>query len=87
MVNVGIIGYGYWGPRIVRNFYGLSDCKIIAVCDKSPEALQHVMATYSDIKCTHDAQDMFMSKAIDAVAIVTPVSTHYELARQCLDNG
>jgi predicted dehydrogenase len=87
MVNIGVIGYGYWGPNIVRNFYGLSDCKIVAVCDKSPEALHHAMATYPDIKCTHDAQDIFRSKAIDAVAIVTPVSTHYELARQCLDNG
>jgi predicted dehydrogenase len=87
MLKVGVIGYGYWGPNIVRNFHGLSDCKIVAVCDKSPEALKHVMATYSDIKCTHDAQDIFMSKTIDAVAIVTPVSTHYELARQCLDNG
>jgi predicted dehydrogenase len=87
MVNVGIIGYGYWGPRIVRNFYGFTDCKVVAVCDKRPEALQHVLASYSGIECTRDAQDIFMSKAIDAVAIVTPVSTHYELARQCLDNG
>src|SRR6266705_2248482 len=87
MLKVGIIGYGYWGPNIVRNFYGLTDCKIVAVCDKSPEALQHVLASYSGIECTHDARDIFLSKAIDAVAIVTPVSTHYELARQCLDNG
>src|SRR4030095_17221 len=87
MVNVGIIGYGYWGPNIVRNFSGLTDCKIVAVCDKSPEALQHVSASYSGIECTHDARDIFMSTAIDAVAVVTPVSTHYELARKCLDNG
>src|SRR5215813_113727 len=84
MVNIGVIGYGYWGPNIVRNFSGLTDCKIVAVCDKSPEALQYVLASYSGIECTHDARDIFMSKAIDAVAIVTPVSTHYELARQCL---
>jgi predicted dehydrogenase len=87
MVNIGVIGYGYWGPKVVRNFYGLTGCKIIAVCDKSPEALQHVLATYSGIACTRDARDIFTSKAIDAVAIVTPVSTHYELARKCLENG
>jgi predicted dehydrogenase len=87
MVNVGVIGYGYWGPNIVRNFSGLTDCKIVVVCDKSLEALQHVLASYAGIECTRDARDIFLSKAIDAVAIVTPVSTHYELARQCLDNG
>jgi predicted dehydrogenase len=87
MLKIGVIGYGYWGPNIVRNFYGLADCKIVAVCDKSSEALQHVLASYAGIECTHDARDIFMSKAIDAVAVVTPVSTHYELARKCLDNG
>ena len=87
MVNIGVIGYGYWGPKVVRNFYGLTDCKIVAVCDKSPKALQHVLATYSGIECTRDASDIFTSKAIDAVAIVTPVSTHYELARKCVENG
>ena len=59
MVNIGVIGYGYWGPNIVRNFYGLTDCKIVAVCDKSPEALQHVLASYSGIECTRDAQGYF----------------------------
>jgi predicted dehydrogenase len=87
MVNIGIIGYGYWGPNIVRNFSGLTDCKVVAVCDKSPEALQHVSASYSGIECTRDARDIVMSKAIDAVAVVTPVSTHYALARKCLDDG
>jgi predicted dehydrogenase len=87
MVNIGVIGYGYWGPNIVRNFAGLTDCKLVAVCDKSPTALQQVSAAYADIECTYDARDIVRSPAIDAVAVVTPVSTHYELARQCLDNG
>lgn len=87
MVKIGVIGYGYWGPNIVRNFSGLTDCNIVAVCDKSPEALRHVSASYAGIECTRDARDIFLSSAIDAVAIVTPVSTHYELARKCLDNG
>jgi predicted dehydrogenase len=87
MLSIGVIGYGYWGPKIVRNFSGLTDCKVVAVCDKSPEALQHVVASYAGITCTRDARDIFLSKAIDAVAVVTPVSTHYELARKCLDNG
>jgi predicted dehydrogenase len=87
MVNIGVIGYGYWGPNIVRNFSGLTNCKIVAVCDKSSAALQQVSAAYADIECTYDARDIVLSPAIDAVAVVTPVSTHYELARQCLDNG
>jgi len=87
MVNIGVIGYGYWGPNIVRNFSGLPDCKVIAVCDQSSAALQHVLASYAGITCTRDARDIFMSTDIDAVAVVTPVSTHYELARQCLDHG
>jgi predicted dehydrogenase len=84
---MGVIGYGYWGPKVVRNFQGLPDCKVVAVCDKSPEALQHVLASYSDIECTREASDIFASTKIDAVAVVTPVSTHYELARKCIENG
>jgi predicted dehydrogenase len=87
MLKIGIIGYGYWGPNIVRNFSGLTDCTIVAVCDTRPEAFQHVLASYPGITCTRDARDIFTSKTIDAVAIVTPVSTHYELARQCIANG
>ena len=87
MLKVGVIGYGYWGPNIIRNFHGLPDCKIVSVCDKSPEALQRVSSSYSGIKVTRDIGDILTSKDIDAVAIVTPVSTHYELARQCLANG
>src|SRR5262249_14496060 len=87
MLKVGVIGYGYWGPNIVRNFHGLTNCKIVAVCDKSPQALKHVLASYTGIECTSDANDIFTSKDIDAVAIVTPVSTHYDLARKCFEKG
>ena len=87
MLNLGIIGCGYWGPKIVRNFYSLPDCKVIAVCDKRPEAVQPVLDAYPGIAWTPDACDIITSKAIDAVAIVTPVSTHFALARQCLAQG
>ena len=87
MLRIGIIGYGYWGPNVVRNFQGLANCKIVSVCDQSPEALQRVSALYPGVEVTREARDVFASKAIDAVAVVTPVSTHYELARQCLENG
>ena len=87
MLNIGIIGYGYWGPNVVRNFHGLTNCNIVSICDQSPEALRRVAALYPHIEVTRDARDIFASPAIDAVAVVTPVSTHYELARKCLENG
>src|ERR1043166_205477 len=87
MLRMGVIGYGYWGPNVVRNFHGLAHCKITAVCDQNPEALRRVSALYPSIEVTRDARDIVTSTAIDAVAVVTPVSTHYELARQCLENG
>jgi predicted dehydrogenase len=87
MVNVGVIGYGYWGPNIVRNFQKLATCKLTTVCDKNTKAIHRLLASHPDMEITSDPSDIIMSKDIDAVAVVTPVSTHYELARQCLKNG
>jgi predicted dehydrogenase len=87
MIRVGIIGYGYWGPNVVRNFHGLASCKLIAVCDKDQKAIERVSASYPDVKITSDAYALLTSKVIDAVAIVTPVGTHYELARLGLEHG
>jgi predicted dehydrogenase len=87
MIKVGVIGYGYWGPNVVRNFHGLANCQLTAVCDKSPSARTRVLGSYSGIEVTNDVGDILTSKVIDAVAIVTPVATHYELARLCLENG
>jgi predicted dehydrogenase len=87
MVNVGVIGYGYWGPNIVRNFQKLANCKLTTVCDKNAKAIQRLLDSHPDMEITSDPSDIIMSKDIDVVAVVTPVSTHYELARQCLKNG
>ena len=86
-LRVGVIGYGYWGPNVLRNFYRLPNCQLVAVCDKNPQALKDVGTSYPSVQATGEARDIFTSKDIDAVAIVTPVSTHYELARRCLENG
>jgi predicted dehydrogenase len=87
MIKIGVIGYGYWGPNIVRNFAGHQDCKVVAVCDKNPAALARVLGCHPGILVTTESDDIVMSPEIDAVAIVTPVSCHYELARQALENG
>ena len=87
MINVGVIGYGYWGPNVVRNFLGIPDCRLVCVCDRNTLAVKRAVAAHPGIETTRDARDVFASKKIDAVAVVTPVSTHYELARQALENG
>ncbi len=87
MLKLGVIGYGYWGPNIVRNFAGHQDCQVVAVCDKNPVALARVLARHAGVRVTTDVDDVVTSSDIDAVAIVTPVSYHYELAKKALENG
>ena len=87
MVKLGVIGYGYWGPNIVRNFSSHKDCTVTAVCDNNPGALARVLTQYPNIRLMTNADDIVRSPEIDAVAIVTPVSYHYELAKKALENG
>jgi predicted dehydrogenase len=86
-LRIGVIGYGYWGPNIVRNFHGQEHSRVVAVCDKSPKSLKRVQQTYPEMRVTEDCQEMIRAIDIDAVAIVTPVWTHYELAKAALENG
>src|SRR6478672_1469702 len=67
VVRVGVIGYGYWGPNIVRNFHGLDSCHVVAVCDKSPAALRRAQRTYPGVQMTTDFNDVLTSPDIDAV--------------------
>lgn len=87
MIRIGVIGYGYWGPNIVRNFLGHQDCVVSTVCDKNPAALTRVLARHPGVEVTNNPDDILLSSEIDAVAIVTPVSYHYELAKKALENG
>jgi predicted dehydrogenase len=86
MINVGIIGYGYWGPNIVRNFSGIEGARVLSICDRNQEALTRANKTYPHIALTRSCEDILGSKEIDAVAVITPVSTHYELAKKALLN-
>jgi predicted dehydrogenase len=86
-VRVGVIGYGYWGPNIVRNFHGVDRCQLMAICDKSTAALQRAGRTYPSTQLTTNFTDILTSPEIDAVAVITPVWTHYELAKMALQNG
>ncbi|MFA6078133.1 MAG: Gfo/Idh/MocA family oxidoreductase [Candidatus Omnitrophota bacterium] len=87
MLKVGIIGYGYWGPNIVRNFCAIEGVKVAAVCDKRQDALLRAQKAYPHIVTCSDHSDITTSKDIDIVAIVTPVSSHYALAKEALNNG
>ena len=87
MIRVGVIGYGYWGPNIVRNLHGLDSTRVEMVCDKSPAALSRVRKSYPGVTTTSDCGELLRSPQIDAVAVITPVWTHYELAKTALENG
>ncbi len=87
MIQMGVIGYGYWGPNIVRNFNSLDEVNVVSVCDKNSEVLKIVDKTFPFIKTTTYSSDIIKSKDIDIIAVVTPVFSHYDLAKKALENG
>src|SRR5580698_3684033 len=87
MIKLAVIGYGYWGPRIARNFNSVDGCKVVAICDKSAASLQRARRDFPGVEATCDIASVLSSPEIDAVAVVTPVWTHFELAESALKNG
>ena len=87
MIGIGVIGYGYWGPQIVRNFHGSNGTRVLVVCDKETEVLKRAKQAYADVEVTTDLGGVLTSPHVDAVAVVTPVWTHFELAKAALENG
>lgn len=86
MINVGIVGCGYWGAKHVRIFSALSGAKLTMVCDADDEVLRQVRDQYANIRTTPDYGNLLRSQ-IDAVVIATPVSSHYQLAKEALEHG
>src|SRR5690348_11165280 len=87
MIKVGVLGFGYWGPNIVRNFHRGDASRVVAICDKSPDMQRRAANAYPDIKITSDPCEILANKDIDVVAVVTPVWTHHELAKKALEHG
>jgi predicted dehydrogenase len=87
VVGIGVVGYGYWGPNLVRNFNMTPGARLVAVSDLSHNRLADVQAHYPAIKTTPRYEDMLLDPEIDAVAIATPVSSHFRLAMQALEAG
>jgi predicted dehydrogenase len=87
MVKIGVIGCGYWGPNIVRNFYKLKDCQVSAVVDLSDDRLNYIRGNFPKIKACTDHAELINDPDIDGVAIITPVASHFNLAKQALLAG
>ncbi len=86
-LRVAVIGCGYWGPNLVRNFVKVSACQVVGVADLDPTRLEGVRRLYPAVQCTTDPGDLLASDEIDAVAIATPISSHFDLARSALRRG
>lgn len=87
MVNIAIIGYGYWGPNLVRNFSSTVDCRVHTVVDFREDRLQIAKRNHTGINTSVNPEDVFNNKEIDAIVIATPVFTHFDLAKRSLQNN
>jgi predicted dehydrogenase len=87
MIRVGIIGVGYWGPNLIRNFVASADTEMVSCCDLKQERLDYIKSLYPTINTTQKCQEIINSPNIDLLAICTPVNTHYELAKKALEAG
>ena len=85
-IKIGLIGLGYWGPNLVRNFFSSKKCKLIAIADIQAEKLKKFSALYPGIETYNNAELLIKSKDIDAVVVATPVHSHFQLAKLALEN-
>ena len=87
IIEVGVIGCGYWGPNLVRNFRSLPNCQLKVVCDVSESRLAHMRSLYPDVQGTTDYEQMLRSRSLDAVVVATSVRHHYAMAKASLLAG
>ncbi|MCX8052295.1 MAG: Gfo/Idh/MocA family oxidoreductase, partial [Armatimonadetes bacterium] len=86
-VRIGVVGAGYWGPNIIRNFYQIPTCEMAVCCDLDEKRLKHMKTLYPMIETTTNYDDIVNDSSIDAVAVCTHVSAHYPLAKKALESG
>ncbi len=86
-VGIGVVGYGYWGPNLVRNFVQNQSADVVGVCDSDPAKLAVCQRYYPSVGLTDNFQDLIKNPQIEAIAIATPVHTHFELALSALQAG
>jgi len=87
MIKVGVIGYGYWGPNLVRNFMEAPGSTVISVCDVQSERLGLLKVRYPTVTTATDCADLLADPSIDAIVVATPVSSHFELGMAALKAG
>jgi predicted dehydrogenase len=86
IIKIGVIGCGYWGPNLIRNFVENPSSKVVMVADLQKERLSKIESSYSHIMVTKDYKELY-SQDLDAVVIATPPASHYSLAKECLEHG
>lgn len=87
MIRVGVVGYGYWGPNLVRNFADTPGAEVVAVSDARPERLARLTRTHPSVRTTTRYEDLLEASDVDAIVIATPVSSHFELGMASLRAG
>jgi predicted dehydrogenase len=87
MINIGLIGFGYWGPNLARNFNQNPDLYLSAICDFSSDRLAAAGRQYPQVKLYKNIDEFFSSPQLDVIAVATPVATHYNFSRQALESG
>ena len=87
MIAIGIVGVGYWGPNLVRSFLSLPECGLVRACDGKPGRLQYIKEQFPGVEVTSHYEDLLEDPRLDAICIVTPVSTHKDLALRALNSG
>lgn len=87
MIKVGIVGYGYWGKNLVRNFNGLDSCDLVYVCEQNASLAEKCAKLYPNIKVVSDYAILLNDDTVDAIVVATPVDTHYPLSKAAMLAG
>jgi predicted dehydrogenase len=87
LIRIAVIGCGYWGPNLIRNFVTCPETELLWACDIDKKRLEKVLGPYPPVRRTTDLQDIIGDDRVDAVAIATPVHTHFPIAEACLKSG
>jgi predicted dehydrogenase len=85
--GIAVVGCGYWGPNLLRNFHSISDCAVKWVCDRDPKRLAHMKNLYPSVGTTKEFDRIVEDKEVDAVVVATPVHLHHDLAKKSLEAG
>lgn len=87
MINIALVGYGYWGVNLLRNLTSIKNCNVVAVCESNKSRHAIINELYPNITVVSDYKDILSNTAIEAVVVATPVDSHYELTKKALQQG